>query len=283
MGTTASNIVDAAEQGDVSRVREFLSSERSDGSAPSSVDERRHRDNSTALHMASLEGYVDIVEELLSRGADRFARDSIGFTALHRAVQEDQLDVCRALLDIPDSKSAGDANYDARQQLVNAVNHFGVSPLHWACVWNRDECARLLVEQGAVLNSKQLNHGQSALHVAAVHESAECAKVILTLAGDPDARSALVRQTDKDGHTPLDIASPRIKQLLTDFSTAIDSSVAPSSSSSLSLSPRFDQATRRLNSSSPSRRQTVQVVRDASDSEDDNIRYRPRVSLQIQR
>lgn len=53
----------------------------------------------TALHLASKEGYVHVVDELLRRGADFDAHTKKGNTALHIASLAGHFEVVKLLLD----------------------------------------------------------------------------------------------------------------------------------------------------------------------------------------
>lgn len=53
----------------------------------------------TPLHLAVGEGYVDVVELLLEHGADVNAKDFKGNTAYDYALEDDDLQDCRSLLE----------------------------------------------------------------------------------------------------------------------------------------------------------------------------------------
>ena len=52
---------------------------------------------STALHLASNKGYLDVVRLLLTEGADMTIADDYGSTALHEASSRGRLDVANCL------------------------------------------------------------------------------------------------------------------------------------------------------------------------------------------
>ena len=62
------------------------------------VNGDRDHDGSTALHWASIRGYLEISELLTSSGADVNIRDSGGCTALHQASINDRLKIVQLLL-----------------------------------------------------------------------------------------------------------------------------------------------------------------------------------------
>ena len=84
------NIIDAAENGDIRRVRKLLDS----GADPNFRD---NRFGVTALIMAW--GYTDIVRLLLENGADPNRRDNLGTTALMMAALEGETETVRLLLE----------------------------------------------------------------------------------------------------------------------------------------------------------------------------------------
>ncbi|VDB87460.1 unnamed protein product [Peniophora sp. CBMAI 1063] len=98
------------------------------------------RDQRSALHLAAGNGQVNVVAELLDRGADVDARDRLGHTALHYAAHRVQVAVMLLLLD-------RGASIDA----TPAVNY--LTPL--ACVvWRRHRAAaRLLLALGAIITA----------------------------------------------------------------------------------------------------------------------------------
>jgi ankyrin repeat protein len=65
---------------------------------PASVNATHGVKRCTALHMAARRGNVDVIEALLEGGADIEARDSVGDTALRRAVNCNKVEAARLLL-----------------------------------------------------------------------------------------------------------------------------------------------------------------------------------------
>ena len=51
-----------------------------------------------SLHVASDQAYIDVVNALLSSGADMELRDCDGFSALHFAAREGHEEICKRLL-----------------------------------------------------------------------------------------------------------------------------------------------------------------------------------------
>ena len=92
----------------------------------------------TPLHIASEEGFKDIVEYLIDRGANvNIKEPSEGRTPLHLASQRGYVDIVGLLV-----QAGADVNakYDREQ---------GRTPLHLASLGNQEEVVRLLMENGA--------------------------------------------------------------------------------------------------------------------------------------
>lgn len=103
----------------------------------------------SALDAAAFEGNFEIVEFLLEKGADVNTTDTDGYTPLHSAAN---LDIVKLLL-------KKDAN-------VNAKNTNGATPLHSAAERGRLELVKLLLKKDADVNAKTKN-GDTALSIAA--------------------------------------------------------------------------------------------------------------------
>jgi uncharacterized protein len=149
--------------------------------------------------------------ELLKKGASGQAADPDGTTALHWAVQQDDVRVVRALL------SAG--------AMVGAANRYGVTPLALAAIngsptmveillkaganpnaasgegetvlmagarTGQPETLKLLLKAGADPNAAERKFGETALMWAAGHDHGEAVRVLVAAGAKPDATSALI-------------------------------------------------------------------------------------------
>ncbi len=76
---------------------------------------------------------MDEVERLLARGAPVNWRDSIGWTALHAACNNNQHDVVKIL-----------TQHDGID--VNVQTSSNYTPLHYACRWGYLKCVQVLLE-----------------------------------------------------------------------------------------------------------------------------------------
>ena len=83
----------------------------------------------TALHLAADYGHVEVVETLLSQGADIDAENDMNYTALHIAVEGDHKDIVRILLE-----NGADS----------LPNRFGETPLEMAVEKGHTEMVEIL-------------------------------------------------------------------------------------------------------------------------------------------
>ena len=116
------------------------------------VDSRGH----SPLHLASANGYVEMVNILLSANSDAcLIQDADGRTPLHLAVMKGQVEIVRKL-------------FGARRQVVRYKLDQGETILHCAVKQNHLGVLKLLLElKGEVefLNSKD-DYGNTVLHTA---------------------------------------------------------------------------------------------------------------------
>ena len=146
----------------------------------------RNKDHFTPLHFAADRGNREIVEMLISRGAEIGGNElSSGKTPLHYASLRGHTDIVRSLL-LAGAQARG--NHD----------RFGCTPLHWAAGENRVDVVQLLLEHGADPNAKD-EKGRTPLHAAASSGRLEVAKLLV-------AAGALSTAKDNDGRTPLFVA-----------------------------------------------------------------------------
>ncbi|GAB6021261.1 hypothetical protein CHUAL_003875 [Chamberlinius hualienensis] len=97
----------------------------------------KNQDGQTALHLASILGYNDVVRRLIEAGASVNTRDGHGLTPLHYACQTNRPTTVRILLDV------GLANYQARSC------HDGWVAMHEAASRGHTECVKLLLASNA--------------------------------------------------------------------------------------------------------------------------------------
>jgi ankyrin len=186
-------LLQAAAQGSLESVRwirAMLSSAGRDTVAEY-IDASQPRDEGgmTALHLASVNGNPDLVDLLISYGANVNAAMTggcrRGFTPLHCASMEGNAAVVRRLLE-----AAAD---------ISALCHdAGSTPLHVASAHGQEEVTEILIRGGADVNKRQRSMKLTPLHVAsgAEHASVRMISMLLDSGADIDAR-------DHYDYTPL--------------------------------------------------------------------------------
>lgn len=148
------------------------------------------------MHQAAL-GPVEIASLLVSYGADINAVDHHGKTPLHHAVAHSNNAVVEFLLK--------QKNIDMNHQ---ASGHALVTPLHKAAYQGHSDIVKLLIDQGANPNIRNI-FGRTAVHDAVLSKSAETLAMILQSKPNLDI-------VDNDEQTPLFVA------ISTGFDTAAE-------------------------------------------------------------
>jgi ankyrin repeat protein len=116
---------------------------------------------------AAKSGDVAKIKGLLATDAELVhAHDTDGSTPLHCATWKGHLETVAFLL------TAG-ANVNAH----NSNDHWGTTPLHAAAHANQAAIAKLLIEHGAEVNSKDLN-GKTPMHHTTFHKARAVAKLL---------------------------------------------------------------------------------------------------------
>ena len=134
------------------------------------------RDNSTLLRGASSwrhPAHLEIVQWLLSRGANLTVPDEYGWTPLHAAVLSGQVEISRLL------------QYKAD---VYAQDLYGETPLHNASEEGQVYVARLLLEHGADVNARD-NYGNTPLYYASEGGHRETVRLLVEHGGKIDAEN----------------------------------------------------------------------------------------------
>ena len=117
------------------------------------TQEEISRDPVKGLLTAVEQGNVSLVQQYVGQDPSLLnARDSDGYTALHRSAGGNHLKICEYLLE-----SGAD---------IHALTDDKWTALHCAAFWNHYEIASLLLQNGININA-QTNGGQTPLHLAA--------------------------------------------------------------------------------------------------------------------
>jgi len=125
----------------------------------------------TALHVASSQGHLDVVQTLLlANGVDIDSKTNIGATALYAASVKGHRDVVHAMLE----KGAD----------VSAQTKDGWTALHVASSEGHLDLVQTLLEKGADVNAKTADTFSTALHMAARGSHLDIVQALLKKGAD---------------------------------------------------------------------------------------------------
>ena len=161
------------------------------------VDSRGFDDQSTALHLASARGHIEVAWALLDNGADVAAVDKCDSTPLHLASSGGHARVVRLLLEHgvdADTKDKQDispldlAIQGGHMEVTKTLLEFSVGegseniknwpPLHWAFFEGNVEVAHTLLKHGADL-TERFDNGVTPLVAALFGGCAEAIRFLL--------------------------------------------------------------------------------------------------------
>ncbi|KAK2708547.1 hypothetical protein QYM36_014226, partial [Artemia franciscana] len=121
----------------------------------------------TVLHSAAAKNRVDVIKILMQFSAGLDAQDQQGNTPLHSAVESEALESIDFLI-----------NSGADTGILNCKQQ---APVHLATELDMPRVLERLVAHKSKMNSKQKgDHGRTALHIAAIHDYDECARILLS-------------------------------------------------------------------------------------------------------
>ncbi|XP_055005104.1 kinase D-interacting substrate of 220 kDa B-like isoform X2 [Boleophthalmus pectinirostris] len=142
----------------------------------------RSDNGQTPLMLAAEQGSLEIVQELIRRGANVNLDDVDCWSALISAAKEGHLDVVRELLE--------------NSAYIEHRDMGGWTALTWSCYKGRTEVAKLLLEEGANPNTTGQQYSVYPIIWAAGRGHSEIVKLLLD-------HGAKVNCSDKYGTTPL--------------------------------------------------------------------------------
>ena len=175
-------------------------------------------DGDRALHVASRNGHIALMNLLLEQNADVNARKNTNATPVYVAAMYGHTDAVQLLLDnkadLNATRSTGStplyiAAYYGLEEVVillllenadvNASKHDGATPLHAAARKGHTAIAKLLVDHKANINARMQADGATPLDVAVENGHTEVVDVLT-------AHKALVNASDTNGILPLNIS-----------------------------------------------------------------------------
>ncbi len=184
----------------------------------------------SALHLAVGMGNVEVAKALIAAGADLEAKgEPASAHPLHLAAQLNEPAIAALLIDHGAKVDAADGQ-GRTPLMVAAVNgnlktaevllakganpiardsSYGAAPIHFASWPGHAEVVKLLVSKGVDINLINDHEGETPLHHAAYGESdtGELIEFLLANGANPSIR-------DKQGKTPLQIATPAMAELM---------------------------------------------------------------------
>ncbi len=176
----------ACQRGDVNIVRALLKKADELGCASDLVNQPN--DRGPLIHDAIRSAYngdfVEIIGILLDHGASMNCQDGSGDTPLARVLIQYNGTPNPVMDSIADLLLARDAD-------VNAKNHLGITPLHWACERGNVKYVNILLDQGANINATCERLGssmQTPLCLACQHKQnrEEIIKILIDRGADPN-------------------------------------------------------------------------------------------------
>ena len=112
----------------------------------------------------SLNGDLETLKYLISKGANIESSTEEGFTPLHIASQEDHLDIIKYLVE-------NGANIESK-------TNDRLTPLHIACLSGYIKIVKYLIENGASIESEEKS-GFTSLHIACLYNEIEIVKYLI--------------------------------------------------------------------------------------------------------
>uniref|UniRef100_A0A1I8PQU6 Transient receptor potential cation channel subfamily A member 1 n=1 Tax=Stomoxys calcitrans TaxID=35570 RepID=A0A1I8PQU6_STOCA len=120
----------------------------------------------TAAHQAASRNRVNILRYIRDQNGDFNIRDNAGNTPIHVAVECDSFDALDYLLSIPVDTSI--------------LNEKKQAPVHLATELNKVKALRVMGKYRNVIDIQQGGeHGRTALHLAAIYDHEECARILV--------------------------------------------------------------------------------------------------------
>lgn len=188
---------EAVEEGDLAKVKALVEGGADVNKIASPPG--KSSDGRTPLHLAARHRSIDIVEYLIANGAKPNVTTPRMFnTPLHDAASNEWSE---------GTQIAG--ILIARGAKIDARNHDGYTPLHFAAEAGSRAMVELLLRAGASLQSRT-GDGLTPLHCAARGNNRDAAEVLVSKGADLNGQ-------DKQGRTPLELAHGNDSKEIAEF------------------------------------------------------------------
>uniref|UniRef100_A0A452ICE8 Kinase D interacting substrate 220 n=2 Tax=Gopherus agassizii TaxID=38772 RepID=A0A452ICE8_9SAUR len=138
--------------------------------------DERNENGQTPLMLAAEQGNLEIVQELLKKGANCNLEDADNWTALISAAKEGYVDIVEELLNC-------NVNLEHRDM------QYSIYPIIWAAGRGHSDIVHLLLQHGAKVNCSD-KYGTTPLIWAARKGHLECVKYLLQMGADVDQEGA---------------------------------------------------------------------------------------------
>lgn len=193
--TSSEEIFKAVEKGNIEKVRQLL---EVNPNLVNTISVTKYDQRLSLLSLAIINGYRDIVELLINRGANINSKDGCydgNDMPIHYAARNGYKDIVELLL--------------VKGARINEKDDFGGNtPLHYAVEKGHKSVVELLLSKGADVNAR--NKGRFAgkgyyeldgtpLHVASYYGYRDIALLLIN-------KGARINERNKDGKTPLSLA-----------------------------------------------------------------------------
>ncbi|KAJ8922148.1 hypothetical protein NQ315_004083, partial [Exocentrus adspersus] len=179
----------------------------------------------TPAHQAAARNRINILKFIHENGGDLDNQDNAGNTPLHVAIEHESLDAVDFLLKIGVKTNTLNEKKQAAIHLVTELNKVNVlevmgrykekidiqqggehdrTALHIAAIYDHEECARLLISQFGACPRRPCNNGYYPIHEAAKNASSKTLEVFLQWGESRGCtREEMISFYDAEGNVPL--------------------------------------------------------------------------------
>lgn len=133
----------------------------------------------TALHVASAEGYTNLIDQLLKAGVTLDSTDGYGRTALHIAAINGQVETIEKLIETEKALSQG----QNKKLSLDKQDNYGRHPLHLAALFNQDEAVEKLLELEADIEAKD-KYDRTPLYLAIKNDAVKAVEAFWNAGND---------------------------------------------------------------------------------------------------